>query len=29
MTDEMPSPFAVFQSLTAYQQTAAMKAAID
>ena len=29
MTDEMPSAAAVFQSLTAYQQTAAMKAAID
>jgi ubiquinone/menaquinone biosynthesis C-methylase UbiE len=29
MTDEMPSPAAVFQSLTAYQQTAALKAAID
>lgn len=29
MSDEMPSPAAVFQALTAYQQTAAMRAAID
>ena len=29
MTDEMPSPAAVFRSLTGYQQSAAMKAAIE
>src|SRR5215470_16311420 len=29
MSDAMPSPATVFQSLTGYQQTAAMRAAID